>query len=88
MRCRHDERALFGALPESVHIPLETLLFALPAEPQVFEELTGAPRPEANCLLVFHSRKKARAELAALVARENGMATSTKDWKLRLFPSY
>ena len=75
--CRYDERALYGCIPDSVHVPLADLLFALPAGGDAFEALTRLRKPERDRMLIMHSRECARAELAALLALENGAAHPT-----------
>lgn len=69
---RHDERALYGCIADSVHMPLADLLFSLPASDAAFEAIARHRKPERDRLLIMHSREHARAELAARLALENG----------------
>jgi hypothetical protein len=70
---RHDERALFGSIRGSQHVPLDTLLIALHSSPRRFQALTGFPPWSKSTLLVFHSRCNKRARWAALLAAVQGM---------------
>lgn len=70
---RHDERALFGCIQGSVHVPIEQLAHALQEPPATFEEVAGTPAWSKDDLLVFHSRESLRACWAAQLASERGM---------------
>jgi rhodanese-related sulfurtransferase len=70
---RHDERALFGCIQGSVHVPVEQLASALQEPPATFEEVAGTPAWAKDDLLIFHSRKSLRACWAAHLASERGV---------------
>jgi rhodanese-related sulfurtransferase len=70
---RHDERALFGCIQGSVHVPVEQLANALQEPPAIFEEVAGTPAWAKNDLLIFHSRESLRARWAAQLASERGV---------------
>ena len=70
---RHDERALFGCIQGSVHVPVEQLANALQEPPATFEEVAGTPAWSKDDLLIFHSRESLRACWAAQLASERGM---------------
>ena len=72
---RHDERALYGSLPGSVHLPVEQLPRALT---MTFEEWARACRfvkPGSEDTLVFYSRCERRARWAAQLAQDAGYDT-------------
>ena len=70
---RRDEVTLFGSIPEAKHVPLLDLIFALAAPSEhEFEDVAGFERPERGQLLVFCSRVRKRAELAACIALDHG----------------
>lgn len=62
---RHDERALFGCIQGSVHVPVEQLVNALQEPAATFEEIAGTPAWSKDDLLIFHSRESLRARWAA-----------------------
>jgi rhodanese-related sulfurtransferase len=70
---RHDEVTLFGALPESKHLPVEDIPFALAAPVDTFEDFAAFARPAVDQLLVFYSRESKRAQFAAAIAMGHGV---------------
>ena len=81
---RRDEVTLFGSFPEAKHVPLLDLIFALAAPSEhEFEDVTGFERPERGQLLVFCSRVRKRAELAACVALDHGTCCTWFERALR-----
>jgi rhodanese-related sulfurtransferase len=83
---RHDERALFGCIQGSVHVPVEQLANALQEPPAAFEEVAGTPAWAKDDLLIFHSRENLRACWAALLASERGVSELFTFTHLWCFP--
>lgn len=69
---RHDERALFGCIQGSVHVPVEQLALVVQEPPATFEAVAGTPSWSKDELLIFHSRENLRACWAAQIVVDQG----------------
>lgn len=69
---RRDERALFGALPGSEHLPCEQLPRALAMGAEEWGSTFRFPRPHDELPLVLYSRDEARARWAAQLLLDHG----------------
>jgi hypothetical protein len=69
---RHDERALFGGVQGSVHVPVEQVAHAIQMSSAAFEEAAGTTAWSKDDLLIFMSRECCRAKWAAQLVTEKG----------------
>ncbi len=70
---RCDERALYGAIPGTAHLPAEQLPRALAMSAEEWARTFRFPKPHVDDALVFYSRCDARARWAAQLAQDAGM---------------
>ena len=70
---RCDERTLYGAIPGSVHLPVEQLPRALAMSTEEWGRTFRFPKPHPSDTLVLHSRRDARARWAAQLAADAGL---------------
>ncbi|PSC72095.1 outer dynein arm-docking complex subunit 3 isoform B [Micractinium conductrix] len=73
---RSDERALYGAIKGSVHIPVDQLASALALPPDQFTAQYRFPKPSPEDLVVFSCRTNVRAGWAAQLAADAGLPHS------------
>ncbi|KAG1661025.1 hypothetical protein FOA52_005340 [Chlamydomonas sp. UWO 241] len=71
---RHDERALYGGIPGSVHVPVEALASALSLAPDAFEAAHHFPKPSPDDLVIVYSRTGRRAAWGAQLASDAGLS--------------
>ncbi|KAF8064663.1 prmA [Scenedesmus sp. PABB004] len=69
---RHDERALYGAIPGALHLPADELPSALALPGEAFRRRYHYARPARRDALVLASRRAARAAWAAQLAADAG----------------
>ena len=69
---RCDERALYGAVKGSVHLPVEHLPRALLASAADFQKTFHFPKPNADQLVVLYSRLTERAAYAKQLFQDYG----------------
>lgn len=70
---RSDERALYGAIRGTVHVPVDQLPSALALPAQEFAELYRFPKPRPDELVIMSCRTNTRAAWAAALAQEAGL---------------
>lgn len=70
---RHDERALYGSIPGTVHLPAHQLPAALQMAPQAWQEAFHFPRPSSEDWVIMQCRTNKRAAWAAQLAADAGL---------------
>ncbi|GAQ87376.1 hypothetical protein KFL_003480200 [Klebsormidium nitens] len=70
---RHDERALYGAIQGSVHIPVDQWARALALDGEAWEAVYHCPKLGRDALLVLACRTERRSTWAAQVAHDCGL---------------
>ncbi|KAK9843460.1 hypothetical protein WJX81_004052 [Elliptochloris bilobata] len=71
---RSDERALYGSIPGTVHVPADQLPAALQLAPGEWEAAYRCAKPTQDTWLVLHGRTGQRAAWAAQIAIDAGYA--------------
>ncbi|GAB4819012.1 hypothetical protein N2152v2_006058 [Parachlorella kessleri] len=70
---RSDERALYGAIRGSLHVPLDQLPSAFMLDSEQFVRLYSFRKPTPDDLLIMSSRTNNRSAWAAQVAKDAGL---------------
>ena len=70
---RHDERALYGSIEGSVHVPADHLPRALHFSPEEWLKSYRFPKPGEGDAVVLQCRTNKRAQWAALLCQGAGM---------------
>jgi rhodanese-related sulfurtransferase len=70
---RSDERALYGAIKGTAHVPVDQLPAALALPPELFAEQYRFPKPRAGDLVIMSCRTNTRAAWAAQLAQDAGL---------------
>lgn len=71
---RHDERSLYGSIPGAVHVPVDQWLAAVEMGPEEWLRTFRFPKPSTGDIIILHSRTSRRAEWAAQIAMDAGLA--------------
>lgn len=85
---RHDERALYGAIKGSVHVPVEQLPSAMALSSDLFAKQYGFLQPTSTDLIILSCRTSVRSSWAAQIAADAGLKRvlvynkGTFEWKL------
>jgi rhodanese-related sulfurtransferase len=70
---RHDERALYGSIRGSAHLPAEHVPRALLMPPEDFLRAFHFRKPDPDATVVLYSRKSERATYAKQLFADAGM---------------
>ncbi|KAK9829026.1 hypothetical protein WJX72_003487 [[Myrmecia] bisecta] len=70
---RHDERALYGSIPGTLHVPASQLPSALQMSSDQFQQTYHFPKPSAEDCVVMQCRTNRRAAWAAQLAKDAGL---------------
>lgn len=70
---RHDERALYGCIPSSRHIPVDELAAALELSPTAWQERYRFAKPGGSSTVIMLCRTNRRASWAAQLAHDAGL---------------
>uniref|UniRef100_A0A7S1X2T5 Rhodanese domain-containing protein n=1 Tax=Tetraselmis chuii TaxID=63592 RepID=A0A7S1X2T5_9CHLO len=69
---RHDERALYGCIPGTKHLPVDQIPAAMEMEDEAWKKVYGFPKPGVGDVVVMQCRTNRRAAWAAQVCADHG----------------